>query len=76
MCVIPYRYTIALRKSLDLAGFTDTRIVLPDYRLESYLVDAINETSPAFNATFARAVYALGTHGCGHGAERGAEGHR
>lgn len=70
------RYTIALRKSLDLAECNDTMIVLPDYRLEQYLLDAINASSPAFNATFARAVYALGTHGCGNGPQRGVEGHR
>lgn len=57
----PVEYTIALRKSFDAAGFAATKIVLPDNPITQALVDQLNT-----NKEFDEAVYALGTHECGH----------
>eukprot|EP01050_Picozoa_sp_SAG11_P009015 SAG11_NODE_824_length_6993_cov_1.875290_3_plen_300_part_00 len=51
---------MALRESLDAAGFGSTKIVLPDGHITDALVNQL-ETNEAFSD----AVYALGQHGCG-----------
>lgn len=61
----PMDYTINLRQSLDQAGFAETKIVLPDSRISQTLVDSLDPSAAAYNATFSNAVYALGQHGCG-----------
>lgn len=56
----PPSYTVALRESLDAAGFTSTKIVLPDGAIGESLVHQLQ-----VDAAFSNAVYALGQHGCG-----------
>ena len=56
----PPSYTVALRESLDAAGFGSTKIVLPDGGISDTLVHELQT-----DKVFSDAVYALGQHGCG-----------
>ena len=50
-------YTIALRRSLNEAGFGGTKIVLPDLAISQTLVDQLDPSSKSYNSTFSDAVY-------------------
>eukprot|EP00041_Stephanoeca_diplocostata_P026891 m.733057 g.733057 ORF g.733057 m.733057 type:complete len:1032 (+) comp23069_c0_seq3:161-3256(+) len=62
----PPSYTVALRQSLDAAGFASTKIVLPDGHIDATLVGLLDPTSSTYDPHFSDAVYAVGQHGCGH----------